>query len=158
MLAVTTSSTGDSSDGASATESVAPVVDGCEVEVQKSDRVFEITTEAAEAALAAAEVEATSVDVSLEPGGTTCRISWEDAGKGGLLTIGTPGPGSSDLTGEPGAYDVGPWTCLTADFGSKTVGGQCSDGESDLIVILKPATGEPAARAVVESVLPTLDS
>ena len=98
----------DSSDGASATESADPVVDGCEVEVKKSERVFAITTEVAEAALSAAGVEATSVDLSLEPGGTTCRITWEDAGKGGLLTIGTPGPGSSDLTGEPGAYDVGP--------------------------------------------------
>ena len=101
----------DGSDGASATESADPVVDGCEVKVEKSERTFAITTEVAEAALSAAGVEATTVDLSLEPGDTTCRITWEDARQGRSAHdrhAPAPGPPTSPASPVPTTWGPGP--------------------------------------------------
>ncbi len=130
---------------------------GCELPVTGGDEVLSISAEIAEQALEDAGIEATSVDVGLQQSGATCGVSWDDAAKGGLMSISAPEPGSSDPGSLPGSYEVGAWTCLTQQFDKRIAGGICATDTVDLAVVLEPGT-EDETKAALEVLLPALEA
>ncbi len=144
---------GASADGSSAAEETEAPVDGCETPVPKSDLVLEVTVETAEEALTAAEIEPTSVDVRTGSA-DVCLISWEDDGKGGLVTLTAQRPGSNKPADLPGSAPIGDWTCVVDNFGGPA-GAACATEGIDLILLMEPGSAD-GVQAALEVLLPTL--